>query len=136
MDASPYPHIHDPSPTMRAAKDITFGSVRQKLYSIGPKLNSAASQAAGIVSKVFEHPFDLTKVRLQAQVLDATARFRGPLDCLVRTFRSEGVRGLYRVRLLPFFPILCDAISLFRSIGFTRPDSGRHGRKRDPVLRI
>ena len=24
-------------------------------------------------SKVFEHPFDLTKVRLQSQVLDATA---------------------------------------------------------------
>ena len=69
-----------------------------------PQLNSATSQAAGIVSKVFEHPFDLTKVRLQAQVLDATARFRGPLDCLVRTFRSEGMRGLYRVRLLSFFP--------------------------------
>jgi hypothetical protein len=60
-------------------------------------------QAAGIVSKVFEHPFDLTKVRLQAQVLDATARFRGPLDCLVQTFKNEGVRGLYRVCML-FFP--------------------------------
>jgi ornithine carrier protein len=104
MDASPYPHLHDPSPAIRAAKDITFGSVREKnkLYSIDPKLNSTALQAAGIVSKVFEHPFDLTKVRLQAQVLDATARFRGPLDCLVRTFRSEGVRGLYRVCLLSF----------------------------------
>jgi hypothetical protein len=76
--------------------------VKKKLYSIDPKLNSTALQAAGIVSKVFEHPFDLTKVRLQAQVLDATARFRGPLDCLVRTFRSEGVRGLYRVCLLSF----------------------------------
>ena len=104
MDASPYPHIHDTSPTIRAAKDITFGSVRQKnSCSIGPKLNSAAPQAAGIVSKVFEHPFDLTKVRLQSQVLDTTARFRGPLDCLVRTFRSEGVRGLYRVCLLSVF---------------------------------
>jgi len=76
----------------------------KKSYSFGPKLSSTASQAAGIVSKVFEHPFDLTKVRLQAQVLDATARFRGPQDCLVRTFRSEGVRGLYRVCLLSFFP--------------------------------
>lgn len=111
MDASPYPHIHDPSPAIRAAKDFTFGSVRQKSYSFGPKLSSTASQAAGIVSKVFEHPFDLTKVRLQAQVLDATARFRGPLDCLVRTFRSEGVRGLYRV-CLPFFSVLGDANSL------------------------
>ena len=51
-----------------------------------------------MVSKVFEHPFDLTKVRLQSQVLDATARFNGPIDCLVQTWRKEGVRGLYRVR--------------------------------------
>jgi hypothetical protein len=50
-----------------------------------------------MASKVFEHPFDLTKVRLQAQVLDSTARFDGPIDCLVKTWRREGIRGLYRV---------------------------------------
>jgi ornithine carrier protein len=50
-----------------------------------------------MVSKVFEHPFDLTKVRLQAQVLDHTARFSGPIDCLVKTGRNEGITGLYRV---------------------------------------
>ena len=66
----------------RALKDITFGSV------------------AGITSKFFEHPFDLTKVRLQSQVLDAQARFSGPLDCLLQTWRKEGVAGLYRVRLI------------------------------------
>ena len=52
-----------------------------------------------MVSKVFEHPFDLCKVRLQTQVLDHTARFAGPLDCLSQTWRNEGIRGLYRVRL-------------------------------------
>ena len=51
-----------------------------------------------MTAKVFEHPFDLTKVRLQSQVLDATARFSGPLDCLTQTWKKEGVRGLYRVR--------------------------------------
>lgn len=56
-------------------------------------------KAAGIASKFLEHPFDLTKVRLQAQVLDASARFKGPLDCLSQTFKKEGIRGLYRVRL-------------------------------------
>jgi mitochondrial ornithine carrier protein len=50
-----------------------------------------------MVSKVFEHPFDLTKVRLQAQVLDSTARFNGPIDCLRQTWTKEGLRGLYRV---------------------------------------
>ena len=67
--------------------------------------SSTGLQAAGIVSKVFEHPFDLTKVRLQVQVLDATARFRGPLDCLARTFTDEGVRGLYRVRPVSLYPL-------------------------------
>ncbi|KAG1846099.1 mitochondrial carrier [Suillus subalutaceus] len=67
-----------PPSAMRAVKDITFGSI------------------AGMVSKVFEHPFDLTKVRLQSQVLDTTARFNGPIDCLVKTWKNEGVRGLYR----------------------------------------
>lgn len=50
-----------------------------------------------MVSKVFEHPFDLTKVRLQAQVLDSVARFNGPIDCLTYTWKNEGIRGLYRV---------------------------------------
>lgn len=55
------------------------------------------SQTAGMASKVLEHPFDLTKVRLQSQVLDHVQRFSGPLDCLVKTWKNEGIRGLYRV---------------------------------------
>lgn len=51
-----------------------------------------------MTSKVFEHPFDLTKVRLQSQVLDSEARFSGPVDCLTQTWKKEGIRGLYRVR--------------------------------------
>ena len=78
MEASPDPFSHDKT-VARAIKDITFGSI------------------AGMVSKVFEHPFDLTKVRLQSQVLDSTARFDGPVDCLKQTFRNEGISGLYRV---------------------------------------
>ncbi|KAI0305129.1 mitochondrial carrier [Multifurca ochricompacta] len=106
MEASPdalNPCIHDSSrrgsPAVRAAKDIAFGS------------------AAGIVSKVFEHPFDLTKVRLQAQVLDTTARFHGPLDCLVQTFKSEGVRGLYRGLPAPIVGAMAENASLFLAYG-------------------
>ena len=51
-----------------------------------------------MTAKVFEHPFDLTKVRLQSQVLDSEARFSGPIDCLMQTWKKEGIRGLYRVR--------------------------------------
>ncbi|PPQ84574.1 hypothetical protein CVT26_004041 [Gymnopilus dilepis] len=73
--------ITQESTAIRAAKEITYGSI------------------AGMISKVFEHPFDLTKVRLQSQVLDSTARFSGPIDCLTQTWRKEGVRGLYRARI-------------------------------------
>lgn len=106
MEASPdalNPDILDPSrrgsPGERAVKDITFGS------------------AAGIVSKFFEHPFDLTKVRLQAQVLDATARFRGPLDCLVQTYKKEGVRGLYRGLPAPIVGAMAENATLFLAYG-------------------
>ena len=95
MEVTPEELATPDSITVRALKDITFGSI------------------AGITSKFFEHPFDLTKVRLQSQVLDATARFAGPLDCLVQTFRKEGVRGLYRVRLPPPSP--------FRAVAEPRP---------------
>ncbi|TFK47592.1 mitochondrial carrier [Heliocybe sulcata] len=85
------------SPTVRAAKDIAFGS------------------AAGIASKFFEHPFDLCKVRLQAQVLDQEARFSGPVDCLTQTWKHEGIRGLYRGLPAPIVGAMVENASLFLS---------------------
>ncbi|KAJ7232983.1 mitochondrial carrier [Mycena haematopus] len=88
---------HVESSVVRAAKDIAYGI------------------AAGIASKVFEHPFDLTKVRLQAQVLDAEARFSGPLDCLHKTWKNEGIRGLYRGLPAPIVGAMVENASLFLS---------------------
>ncbi|KAF5351021.1 hypothetical protein D9756_008214 [Leucocoprinus leucothites] len=85
------------SGAVKVAKDILFGGV------------------AGMVSKVFEHPFDLTKVRLQAQVLDSTARFSGPLDCLYKTWKYEGFRGLYRGLPAPVTGAMAENASLFLS---------------------
>ncbi|KAJ3747892.1 mitochondrial carrier domain-containing protein [Lentinula detonsa] len=82
---------------IRVLKDITFGSI------------------AGMVSKVFEHPFDLTKVRLQSQVLDSSARFAGPIDCLTKTWKNEGVRGLYRGLPAPIAGAMVENASLFLS---------------------
>ncbi|KAI8986761.1 mitochondrial carrier [Trametes punicea] len=97
MEVSPEELQTADSITVRALKDITFGSI------------------AGIASKFFEHPFDLTKVRLQSQVLDAEARFKGPLDCLVKTWRKEGVRGLYRGLPAPIVGAMAENASLFWS---------------------
>ena len=86
---------------MRGVKDIAFGSVSCLFPILEDPLLTIGQKIAGMVSKVFEHPFDLCKVRLQAQVLDATARFKGPVDCLKTTWKKEGVRGLYRVSTHP-----------------------------------
>ncbi|KAK7023970.1 mitochondrial carrier domain-containing protein [Favolaschia claudopus] len=90
-------HSRDEQAAVRAAKDIAYGS------------------AAGIASKIFEHPFDLTKVRLQSQVLDAEARFSGPIDCLTKTWRNEGIRGLYRGLPAPIVGAMAENASLFLS---------------------
>ncbi|KAG7443068.1 mitochondrial carrier [Guyanagaster necrorhizus] len=66
-----------------------------------------------MVSKVFEHPFDLTKVRLQSQVLDDFARFAGPIDCLTQTYTKEGVTGLYRGLPAPIIGAMVENASLF-----------------------
>ena len=92
------------SAALRAVKDISFGSVSRLSVFFSPYPSSRNDkppffQIAGIVSKVFEHPFDLCKVRLQTQVLDQMARFSGPIDCLTKTWKHEGFRGLYRVRI-------------------------------------
>jgi hypothetical protein len=80
------------------------------------------SATAGIISRLLTHPLDTAKSRLQAIYIDAhstttnnnpnkngsakaspffraatsTNPYRGPLDVLVQTFRTEGISGLYR----------------------------------------
>ncbi|GJJ10445.1 hypothetical protein Clacol_004671 [Clathrus columnatus] len=83
------------NPVWRGLKDVAFGST------------------AGIISKIFEHPFDLCKVRLQSQVMDQHARFSGPIDCLRQTYTNEGIRGLYRGLPAPIVGAMAENASLF-----------------------
>ncbi|KAF8970374.1 mitochondrial carrier domain-containing protein [Flammula alnicola] len=102
METAPDALLEGNSPqsvALRSIREITYGSV------------------AGMVSKVFEHPFDLTKVRLQSQVLDATARFNGPIDCLTQTWKKEGIRGLYRGLPAPIAGAMVENASLFLTYG-------------------
>ncbi|KAH7105177.1 mitochondrial carrier [Auriculariales sp. MPI-PUGE-AT-0066] len=94
-DAAPTATAHTARGLKTAVLDIAFGS------------------AAGMISKVFEHPFDLTKVRLQTQVLDHQARFSGPIDCLRQTYTKEGIRGLYRGLPAPIVGAMAENASLF-----------------------
>ncbi|KIK70172.1 hypothetical protein GYMLUDRAFT_34656 [Collybiopsis luxurians FD-317 M1] len=83
-----------------AVQDIAFGSI------------------AGMVSEVFEYPFDLAKVRLQAQLLSPTSsdgqpRFKGPMDALLQTRRFEGFTGLYRGLPVPLFGSMAETAAIF-----------------------
>ena len=55
--------------------------------------NALGSAAAGIIGRIATHPLDTAKARLQSL---SGASYRGSADVLIQTFRSEGIRGLYR----------------------------------------
>ncbi|KAJ6486927.1 L-ornithine transporter [Mycena sanguinolenta] len=76
----------------------------------------------GIVSEVIEYPADLAKVRLQAQLLtpptDERQRFKGPIDCLTKTWQREGFRGLYRGLPAPVAGSMVETAALFLSYSY------------------
>lgn len=65
--------------------------------------NTLGSALAGIVSRIFTHPIDTAKSRLQAQYSPSSSSskyampsYRGTFDALSKTFHAEGIHGLYR----------------------------------------
>ncbi len=54
-------------------------------------INILSSATAGVVGRLFCHPIDTIKSKLQAN-----DSFRGMTDVVKTTIRNEGVAGLYR----------------------------------------
>ncbi|KAK1921664.1 mitochondrial carrier domain-containing protein [Papiliotrema laurentii] len=103
-----------------ALREVTFGSM------------------AGMVAKLFEHPFDLVKVRLQSQPTDRPATFAGPLDCFKQTYGKEGWRGLYRGISAPIVGAAMENATLFlvyekcqRAILYFSPFDNSLGKKQE-----
>lgn len=69
---------------------------------------------------VLTNPADVAKVRLQMQkeLGKGERMYRGPVDCLVKTGRSEGIRGVQRG--LPFCIVRDSSKGLFR-LGLNDP---------------
>jgi solute carrier family 25 protein 34/35 len=46
------------------------------------------------------NPFDVVVTRLYNQRVEGRqgTLYSGPIDCLIKTFKAEGLRGLYKVR--------------------------------------
>ncbi|XP_037086539.1 ADP,ATP carrier protein-like [Pollicipes pollicipes] len=79
-------------------KQIFLGGVDKNTqffrYFLG---NLASGGAAGATSLCFVYPLDFARTRLAADVGKGGAReFTGLSDCLVKTFKSDGMLGLYR----------------------------------------
>ncbi|CAO1620066.1 unnamed protein product [Sympodiomycopsis kandeliae] len=95
----------------RASKDIAFGSI------------------AGTVAKIFEHPFDLIKVRLQTQPFTDPGPgggqprgtlYSGAFDAFRATIAKEGVIGLYRGLSMPVLGATLENASLFFTYNFVQ----------------
>jgi ornithine carrier protein len=73
-----------------------------------------------MVSKVFEHPFDLVKVRLQTQPTDRPPMFNGAVDCFRQTYVKEGVRGLFRGLSMPVVGATLENATLFLTYNYVQ----------------
>lgn len=69
-----------------------------------------AGTASGTTKCLVGHPFDTIKTRLQTN-----PAFSGPWECLMRTLKLEGVRGLYKV---PFSLEVSSNNGFWISLGF------------------
>lgn len=58
----------------------------------------AAGISAGFTGTIFGHPLDLIKVRLQAR-----SEYKGTIDCISKTVRNDGLRGMFRGISSPLF---------------------------------
>lgn len=72
-------------------------------------LGFVAGMFSGVTKNAVGHPFDTVKVRLQT----SEGRFKGPVDCVMQTFRSEGFRGFYKGFTPPLVGwVLMDSVML------------------------
>ncbi|KAH0503585.1 ADP/ATP translocase 2 [Microtus ochrogaster] len=80
-------------------KQIFLGGVDKRTqfwrYFAG---NLASGGAAGATSLCFVYPLDFARTRLAADVGKAGAEreFKGLGDCLIKIYKSDGIRGLYQ----------------------------------------
>lgn len=59
---------------------------------------------SGATKLAVGHPFDTVKVRLQTA---PEGKFKGPIDCVMQTFRKEGIRGFYKGATPPLIGWMC-----------------------------
>jgi solute carrier family 25 carnitine/acylcarnitine transporter 20/29 len=67
-----------------------------------------AGGLAGVSSWVVTYPIDFVKSRIQADGVNSRPMYTGAIDCIKKTYRSEGYRAFFRgmnASLLRAFPV-------------------------------
>ncbi|XP_057374283.2 mitochondrial folate transporter/carrier-like isoform X1 [Daphnia carinata] len=83
---------------------------------LGPARHMMAAAEAGIVTLILTNPIWVIKTRLclqfgdDSQCVSEQKRYKGIMDALVKTYRYEGIRGLYRGFLPGVFGVSHSAI--------------------------
>jgi solute carrier family 25 (adenine nucleotide translocator) protein 4/5/6/31 len=98
------------------------------LYSKGTSfwdkafVNVASGSVAGASTQFFVYPMDYTRTRLTNDIQLAKAghkrQFDGIIDCMRKTYQSDGMRGLYRG-----FVVSCIFMMIYRGFYFGLNDS-------------
>lgn len=80
----------------------TYDEIKERLNVVRKSKDSfstqlAASFCAGFVCSFMAMPFDNAKIKLQSMKRSSANQFpyKGLVDCMVKTVRNEGVRGLW-----------------------------------------
>lgn len=84
--------------------------------------NLASGGAAGATSLCFVYPLDFARTRLAADVGKAGAEreFKGLGDCLVKIYKSDGIKGLYQG-----FNVSVQGIIIYRAAYFGIYDTAK-----------
>ncbi|CCF57955.1 hypothetical protein KAFR_0D03070 [Kazachstania africana CBS 2517] len=77
-------------PTYNATKNFF---IRNDIMRDGPGLHLASSMVAGIVVTIIMNPWDVVLTRIYNQ---RDNRYKGPIDCMVKTAKVEGISALYK----------------------------------------
>ncbi|EPQ03470.1 ADP/ATP translocase 2 [Myotis brandtii] len=103
-------------------KQIFLGGVEKAQFWRYFAGNLASGGAAGATSLCFVYPLDFARTRLAADVGKAGAEreFKGLGDCLVKIYKSDGLRGLYQG-----FNVSVQGIIIYRAAYFGVYDTAK-----------
>ncbi|KAI8807438.1 ATP/ADP translocator [Cladochytrium replicatum] len=105
-----------------------YDSKTQFWQSLGSKLFSGG--LAGAVANTIAYPFDFARTRLAADLKAGGGQYKGIMDCLSSTFKTQGITGVYTgwsVTVAGAFVYRAGQLGLFKQIQDLNPYANDRG---------